>query len=144
MNKVLASLLMGVLLVGGGTAYAERLTLPECLQLARQRNLNLQAERINPQFAEEQVRETRSVFLPQVDLDAGYTAQAHAQEVLLDGRSAPTQDQDYAHLSVNAEQLLYDFGRSDARLNAAKARAQVAESGEKKTSPFHSLPPVSF
>lgn len=129
MNKFLPGLIAALLLTVNGTAWAERLTLGDCLQLARQQNLSLQVESKNPQLAAEQVRETRSVFLPQVDLNAGYTFQAAPRKVLLrDAGAAQTEDQNYAHMTVTAEQLLYDFGRSGAQVDAKQAQAQAAAS----------------
>jgi outer membrane protein TolC len=126
MNKLLCGLILWILTAGTSLAHAEVLSLSDCLQLARQQNLALQAEAINLPLAAEKVRETRSNYLPQVDLSGGYTAQAKPQQVLLEGRAAPTQDQDYPHLSLTAEQLLYDFGRTDARVTALQAQAEAA------------------
>ncbi len=130
MNKLLLllGLALSVLAAGAGPARAQRLNLEECLQLARQQNLALQSASKNPQLAAEQVREARSSYLPQVDLNAGYTAQAAPQEVILGTAEAPTQDKSYAHMTLSAEQLLYDFGRTAARVHSAEAQAEVAGS----------------
>ncbi len=128
MHKFLIGLLLSLWVAGTIPARAESLNLEQCLQLARQHNLTLQAEKTNPQLAAEKIRETRSVFLPQVDLSGGYTALAHPQEVIVGGRAEPTQDRNYPHFSLSAEQLLYDFHRSEARVTAARAQAQAAES----------------
>jgi outer membrane protein len=128
MNKFLPGLIAALLLTVNSTVWAEHLTLGDCLQLARQQNLSLQVESKNPQIAAEQVRETRSVFLPQVDLNAGYTFQAAPRKVLLGDAEAQTEDQNYAHMTVTAEQLLYDFGRSGARVDAMQSQAEAAAS----------------
>jgi outer membrane protein TolC len=128
MNKLLFGLVLSVLVCGAGPARADRLSLQECLHLARQQNLALQSARKTPQVAAEQVRETRSIYLPQVDLNAGYTFQDAPQKVLLGQAEAPTQDKDYAHFSLSAEQLLYDFGRSASRMNVVRAQAEAAGS----------------
>jgi len=126
MNNVRIGLIWCVLLAGVASARAETLSLSECLQLARQANPTLQTQKLEPLLAAEQVRESRSAYLPQIDLTAGYTAQADPQQVLIAGRAEPTQDQNYAHLSLSAEQLLYDFGRSSARVSGAQDRAAAA------------------
>jgi outer membrane protein len=66
--------------------------------------------------------------LPQVDLNAGYTFQAAPRKVLLGDAEAQTEDQNYAHMTVTAEQLLYDFGRSGARVDAMQSQAEAAAS----------------
>lgn len=128
MHKFTCGVILWILTVAVGQAHAERLSLSECLQLARQQNLMLQTEEMNLSIAAEQVQEARSSYLPQLDLNGGYTTQAAAQQVVLAGQSAPTQDRSYAHLSLNAEQVLYNFGRSDARVKAMQDQASAVKS----------------
>jgi outer membrane protein len=107
---------------------AENLTLKQCLQLVRQQNPTLQTEARNLELASERIRETRGHYLPEVSMDAGYTLQADPQQVLIGGNTEPTQDQNYSYLSLSAEQLLYDFGRTAARVSGAEALARGATS----------------
>jgi outer membrane protein len=108
-------------------ARGEKLTLADCLALARQQNPTLQAAALTPAIAAERVNEARSAYRPRVDLQAGYTWQQAPQEVVIGGLSAQTQDQDYRHLSLGLDQLLYDFGRSSGRVGAAEAATRAAE-----------------
>lgn len=111
-----------------GTASAEQLSLARCLELARQQNLALQAAKKNPPLASEQVQESKSAYLPRVDLDAGYTVRDNPRKVETGNTWVATEDRDYAYMSLGAEQLLYDFGRSAARVGRAQATADVASS----------------
>lgn len=128
MNKILFGSIVLLLVAGSGQARAEQLSLNDCLQLAKQQNPTLQTEAVNLPLAAEQIRESRSAYLPQVDLSGGYTTQADPQQVLMSGRSEPTQDKSYAHLSLSAEQLLYDFGRTKSEVTAMQAQADAAGS----------------
>lgn len=103
------------------------LTLDNCLQLARQNNPQLVAAASNPRLAATATRQARSVYLPHVDLNAGYTSQQAAQQVNMGAISAPTQERDYPHASIGVNQLLYDFGRSGGQLGAADANLRAAD-----------------
>lgn len=133
MTKSWRFLVLLLLLGAGGQAWGEVLTLADCLRLAREGNPALQGAALEPEVAAEQVREARSGKLPRIDLDAGYTFQQDAQEVLIGDLSEPTQDRDYAHWRLSAEQTLYDFGRTDAQEKTARATSQASRFAFKET-----------
>lgn len=122
MVKRLCSCLLLTLLCSS-PGLAETLSLAQSLVLARNHNKSLMVAETSRKLADEQVKEARGAQLPRVDLTAGYTLQAAPQEVLIGGLSEPTQDRNFAHASLSAEQLLYDFGQTSARVNAARAAA---------------------
>jgi len=118
-----------LLLFRAAGAGAETLSLADCLDLARQDNPTLQVAAREPHLAGQQLEEARSTYRPRLDLDAGYTLQQAPQQFVIGGRTESSQDQNYAHMSVSAEQTLYDFGRSAGRVGAARAAARAAEAG---------------
>lgn len=128
MYKLLIGCTLALVGIGAGPALAESLSLETCLQLAKQQNLALQAARKTPQMATEQVHETKSVYLPQVGLDAGYTIRDNPRKVKTGDSWVATENRNYAHMNLAAEQLLYDFGRSAARVDKAQAQSEVAGS----------------
>lgn len=129
MTDLKTVLLVLVLLLVPLAAGAEELTLADCLALARAHNPSLQAAALVPQVAAEQVKEARSAYRPQVNLEAGYTWQQDPQGAVFGGNRVQTQDQNYSHLTLGVDQLLYDFGRSAGRLGAAQASARAAGFG---------------
>lgn len=105
----------------------EMLTLDTCLQLARNNNPLLQEAASGPRLAEIVIKESKSVYRPQVELNAGYTEQQAAQQVVIGDSSSPTQERNYPHVSIGVDQLLYDFGRSSGRIEAADASWRAAD-----------------
>jgi outer membrane protein len=129
MTKSVGLVLSLVLLFAPLAAHGEELTLARCLALARAQNPSLQAAALAPQLAAERGQEARSAYRPRVDLQAGYTWQQAPQAVVFGGLTQQTQDQNYRHLSLGVDQLLYDFGRTSGRVAAADAAAQAASFG---------------
>ena len=66
----------------------EMLTLDTCLQLARNNNPLLQEAASGPRLAEIVIKESKSVYRPQVELNAGYTEQQAAQQVVIGDSSS--------------------------------------------------------
>lgn len=118
--------LAAAVLLWGGTLHAETLTLAECLQHARTHNPTLQSAAFKPEAAHEETLQARSGYLPRIDLTGGYTLQKEPQAVNILGQVVPLQDSDYAHLGLQAEQTLYDFGRTGGRLAKARAGEEAA------------------
>lgn len=127
MSKAVVLLLLLMLSAGALPAQAATLTLAQSLDLARQHNRSLQVADTSQQLAAEQVTEAGSTSLPRIDLNAGYTMQAAPQKFMVAGFSEPSQDRNYAHASIAAEQMLYDFGQSRARVAAARAGAAAGK-----------------
>jgi len=115
-----------VLLCLVSLAWAETLTLQDCLQLARQNNPELKSAVLSPDIAEKQIAEARGGYLPQVDADAGYTVLKDAQAVVLSGNTAPTQEDNFPFAGISVKQTLYDFGHTESGVVRAQALAQAA------------------
>jgi len=78
------------------------------------------------QIANEGIRLNRSGYLPRVDIQAGYTAQQAPQSVTTPFGAFVTQDPDFASSSLAITQTIYDFGRTGARYDRAKALSEAA------------------
>lgn len=100
---------------------AETLTLRQCLGMAAGANPDLKVAKFDERIAAEEIGVARSGFLPRLNLQGGYTVQQEPQSIHFQGRSLETQQPNFAFTSVTVEQTLYDFGRTSARLDRAKA-----------------------
>jgi len=80
----------------------------------------------NEKVAEEDVRMARSGYLPRMDIQGGYTAQDDAQAMRASGQTFEIQEDNYASASLALTQTLYDFGRTSARYERAKALKEAA------------------
>ena len=125
--KPLVWLVMAWTLTLAGAVGAETLTLENCLQLARAHNPDLARASLRPAQAEAEIQRARSGYLPRLDLEGGYTVQQDAQAVSILGRTVPMQDANYGHVSLQAHQTLYDFGRTGGRLAQAQAYHQAVQ-----------------
>ncbi len=108
-------------------AGAEPLTLHDCLQRAASANHELKVAAYNAQIAEENITLGRSGYLPRLDLQGGYTGQQDPQSVKIGGLAVPTQDSSYGFFSTSLQQTLYDFGRTSARYQQARALKDAAD-----------------
>jgi len=128
MTRRLLIVLCTLLLTGQAAVAAEEstLTLDDCLRQLQQSRL-LQAAEYGVRQAMAGESQAKSNYLPHIDAQAAYTLQAEPQQVLIGGGQSPTQDRNYASLHLQAEQLLYDFGRSASSLAAAGSTRQAAE-----------------
>ncbi len=115
-----------LLLLVAGAAHAERLTLGEALakRVATSKILKIAAYDVD--MAEENIRLNRSGYLPRVDIQGGYTAQQASQSFMSSFGTFQTQDPDFAFASLSINQTIYDFGRTGARFDRAKATSEAA------------------
>jgi len=111
------------------TALAEEtsLSLTDCLRQMQQQNRLLRAAAQDVEQAAAVESQAKSSYFPHVDAEAAYTVQPEAQQVLIAGGQAPTQDRTYASMRLQAEQLLYDFGRRSMAVKGAGATRQAVE-----------------
>lgn len=126
MAKYLSILLFAACCISGPALAGEQLTLDDCLQLVRTKNPQLIEAASGPRLARIAETEAYSAYRPSVELNAGYTQQYAAQEVVIGGNSAQTQERNYPHASIGVDQLLYDFGRSSGQIEAAEASRRAA------------------
>ncbi|RQW82052.1 MAG: TolC family protein [Geobacter sp.] len=102
-------------------AEAETLTLQECLKKAATANHELKISAFDEKIAEGSIGVARSGYLPHVNFQGGFTVQQDPQSVIIQGRAVETQQPEYGFFSVSVEQTIYDFGRTSARFQQAKA-----------------------
>jgi outer membrane protein TolC len=126
MNFRGASLFCIVFLSVATQCWAAPLTLQECLQKAGTSNPVLKSAAWDTRLAQDNVLLARSTSYPRVDAQAGYTMQKDPQAVIISGRTAETQEPDYAFAGLSANYTLYDFGRRDARKHQSIAAADAA------------------
>ncbi len=120
-----------------------KLTLAEALALAARAQPSLVVARANGAAAEARVDQARAPLLPQLTGQAGYertTANFTSRPGSLprstsSGRSTtPTFDTfDYWSFDVRVSQLLYDFGQTTGRRDAAEASLEAERSTERAT-----------
>lgn len=116
-------------------SWAAPLTLQECLQKARDNNPVLKSVAWDTRMAQENIRLAKSSSYPWIDAQAGYTMQLEPQAVIISGRTAETQEPDFAHAGLSANYTIYDFGRRNARkLQAVAATDAAGQSFEAKRS----------
>ncbi|MDU0460693.1 MAG: TolC family protein [Geobacteraceae bacterium] len=123
------SLLCMVLLSMAARSWGAPLTLQECLQKARTGNPSLKSAAWDTGLAQENVRLAGSGSYPRIDAQAGYTMQLEPQAVIISGRTAETQEADFASAGLSASYTLYDFGRRNARKQQAVAAADASYQG---------------
>jgi len=126
------SFICAVLLSVSAQCWAAPLTLQECLQKARDNNQALKSAAWDTRLAQENLRLATSSDYPRIDAQAGYSMQLAPQAVIISGRTAETQEPDYAFAGLSANYTLYDFGRRSSKkqqaLSATNAATQTFES----------------
>ena len=110
-----------VLLLTALSASAETLSLSECIQRAAKSNPALKTAAWDTRLAEESVRQAAATLYPRIDAQAGYSMQLEPQAVIINGRTAETQEADFAFGGLSATYTIYDFGRRAARQRQARS-----------------------
>jgi TolC family type I secretion outer membrane protein len=107
-----------------GPALAERLALQDCIDTALTRHPAIRSAREGVNAGRSRVTQARSPYLPQVRASTGYS-ESHAAG----GAFGDTITKSYqTTLSVN--QMLYDFGKTGAALDAAELGTKSAQLDE--------------
>lgn len=107
-------------------SWAAPLTLQECLQKARNNNPALKSAAWDISLAQENLRLANSSSYPKIDAQAGYTMQLAPQAVIISGRTAETQEPDFAFAGLAANYTLYDFGRRNSKKMQATAAVDAS------------------
>lgn len=115
-----------ILLLAASQAFGVPLTLQECLQKARDNNPSLKSAAWESKIAQENVRQASSADFPRIDAQAGYSMQLEPQAVIISGRTAETQEPDFAFAGLSLGYTIYDFGRRDSRKQMAGAVANAS------------------
>lgn len=115
-----------LLLTTASQTWAVPLTLQECLEKASANNPSLKTAAWDTRIAQENVRQASAANFPRIDALAGYTMQLEPQAVIISGRTAETQEPDFAFAGLSASYTIYDFGRRSSRKDAAVAIASAS------------------
>jgi outer membrane protein TolC len=106
-------------------SYAGKLTLRDCLERGKLSNPSIAVARSESSIAATAVQQSKAAFYPRLDMQVGYTMQLEPQAVVINSRSAETQQADFAYANAAVVHTLYDFGRRDARYFSARASAEA-------------------
>lgn len=124
-----------IFFISVSSTWAAPLTLQECLQKAGDNNPTMKSAAWDNKIAQQNVRQVSAAFFPRIDAQAGYTMQLDPQAVIISGRTAETQEPDFAFAGLSANYTIYDFGRRNSRKQHAGAIANAsARSLESKQS----------
>lgn len=147
MNVRVQAMALGLLAVAAATrpasaATAERLpavlSLDAALALARKHQPDLRAAHFNTVAAEQRVDEQYSNLLPQLNLSSSYTRQTSnfapapsTSQVMSSSVRSSFDSFNYFRNSANASQLIWDFGQTSRKRDAAQASADATLDVEK-------------
>lgn len=84
-RKILLAFFLGSFIAHGSQAQERTLTLKECLEAAMKNNQNIAISRYEEQVGEQQIIQTRSKALPQVNANANFTDNFKKQVIVLPG-----------------------------------------------------------
>lgn len=118
---------------GAAGAEGRVLTLDEALRLARANHPQLQAVHAQTQASVAKIQEARASLLPQVSGNATYTRSE------VEKSTAVNNNGNAYDFGLAANQLLYDFGQTTGKWNAAKSSLRQQEESER-----YSIVQVSF
>jgi outer membrane protein len=103
------------------------LTLEDALKTAQSRHPQMRAVRAQTEASSARVSESKSALLPQVGASGSYMYGA--------GRAAPgSLVGSFYRFGLSASELVYDFGQTTGKWNAAKATLQSVEAQERNAS----------
>ncbi len=145
MKAALLSLVGVVTLVSparAGEAGKREMTLDQALQAARSSHPQLQAARAQTDASAARIQEARAPLLPQVTGSASYLRSEGSVSATTVGTgtasgattttvSSSIQGRNLYSASLGASELLYDFGQTTGRWNAAKAAFRSQEESER-------------
>lgn len=96
--------------------FAKEITLKELVQIAVKNNSNIKLSKYQEDAKDAAFKSSKSGYLPQVLLQ-GETAKYEIENI----------DDDVTSITLSASQLLYDFGKTSALINASKEEYQAAK-----------------
>ncbi len=108
---------------GGAKGGVPVVTLVEALRHALSHAREIEAADIDAGIASLGMARSRAGNLPRIDAGVDLTMLSDQPGAIINGRPVSTGDRDIFGLRVTAEQTLYDFGRTSARIGQADARA---------------------
>lgn len=108
------------------SAYAEKISLKDCMEKAALGNTVLKVQEYNQKIAEEDIYIAKSAYMPRMDAMAAYTVQNEAQSINFAQMNLDMQNQNYGSGNIAITQIICDFGRTDARREKAEAVRDAA------------------
>lgn len=102
------------------------LQLWDCVELAVRGNPRAKAELRRVSEAERSVSRAEAEFSPELRLYGHYNLNTYVPEISFPGRSIRLGDHDEAGLTLQADYLLYDWGRRRSVLDAERQRVESA------------------
>lgn len=118
-----------LLLLLPAAAFAEQLTLSQCLTLAQKNNPYLKAARTDIDTARQTAKVVDSSIYPHINLQGGYTSQLEPQAMKVMGTTMENQQANYGFAGVAIDYLLYDFGKRTAGRQAASTAVDAVAKG---------------
>lgn len=118
-NKKFISLFCAIAL--STSIQAEELNLEQLLNIAINNNTNIKIGNFTKKIKKEEIKKAKALYLPKVSLNADvgeYDIQSTGQNLKDDANS----------LSLNANQLLYDFGKTSSNIEASKYQYEASKS----------------
>ncbi|MBX5481599.1 MAG: TolC family protein [Myxococcaceae bacterium] len=114
-----------------GQQSGRTLTLEEALRTAEQNQPQLRRARASVDVSAARVDEARSQYLPQVNGRAGVSVGAGAS--VSGGVGAPLSTTRGYNVGVSANQLIWDFGQTTSRIDAARATLAASNESQRAT-----------
>lgn len=102
-------------------SYAEVLTLPQGLRLAREGSRLIKINQEQEKISEGDTLIARSALLPSLNASANQTFFAKQPFAVFGPVTVPTSEKNFPSYSLNIQQLLYDFGGTISRYRSSKA-----------------------
>lgn len=99
---------------------AKSLSLEELIEIALENNTNIQLSKNQKDVSEQRLRQSQASYLPYV------TSSANTGEYDIK-QSGVKQDGNATSVSVNANQLIYDFGKTTTAIKASKYNVEASQ-----------------
>jgi outer membrane protein len=125
LSLLLLLILSPALSAAAAAAAGDILTLSEALEIALAHNPSLRAAEARTSGALEEVKVTRSDFLPKASTQYGYTRLQDAPFQRIDGRERPVGDEDGHHWDITLSQPLFTGFATRSRHQMAKNSAEI-------------------
>ena len=99
---------------------AKGLSLEELIEIALNNNTNIQLSKNQKDVSEQRLRQSQASYLPYV------TSSANTGEYDIK-QSGVKQDGNATNVTVNANQLIYDFGKTTTAIKASKYNVEASQ-----------------
>jgi outer membrane protein len=117
--------------LGAAESEGRVLTLDDALRLALANHPHLQAARAQTEVSAAKIDEAKASLLPQVSGSGSY--ERSRERLYVSGSGEGYNSGNYYKLGLSASQLLYDFGQTTGKWNAAKSSLRQQEDIERNS-----------